>query len=109
MTKKAISHRVWINTHQEVAVKQRFLVRSGADLGRAVAVARGRVGVTQTELAEDTAIERTYLSRLEAGKSVQLLDRQLRLLRQLGAEVVVLLPPRPENSAGPEAAGAGDA
>lgn len=90
-------------------MEQRFLVRSGADLGRAVAVARGRVGLTQAELADDTAIERTYLSRLEAGKSVQLLDRQLRLLRRLGAEVVVLLPPRPGISADVEPAGDGDA
>lgn len=69
-----------------------FLVRSGADLGRAVQVARLAAGLTQEELAAQTAVERTYLARLESGLSVLLLDRVMRLLRHLGAEVVVQMP-----------------
>lgn len=66
-----------------------FLVRSGSDLGLAISQARRAAGLTQAELAERTAIERTYLAGLEAGKSVQMLDRALRILRNLGADVTV--------------------
>ena len=71
---------------------QPFVVRSGSDLGAAVAEARRRAGLTQQELAERVDLDRTYLARLEAGGSVQLLDRALLLLRRLGAEVTVQLP-----------------
>lgn len=71
---------------------QPFVVRAGSDLGAAVAEARRRAGLTQQELAERVAMDRTYLARLEAGASVQLLDRALLLLRRLGAEVTVSLP-----------------
>ena len=76
-----------------------FLVRNGADLGRAVQQARLVVGLTQEALAEQTAIDRTYLARMEAGLSVLLLDRAMRLLRHLGAEVTVTLPEPPRESA----------
>lgn len=66
---------------------RRFLIRQGADLGRTIAEARGELHLTQAELAESVGIERTYLSRLEAGSSVLQLDRALKLLRQLGVEL----------------------
>lgn len=72
-----------------------FLVRSGADLGRAVQQARLAAGFTQEALAEQTAIDRTYLAKMEAGLSVLLLERAMRLLRHLGAEVTVTLPEVP--------------
>jgi len=72
-----------------------FLVRSGPDLGAAVAEARFIQGLTQEALARKTGIDRSYLARLEAGASVQLLDRVLALLRALGAEVTVTLPDDP--------------
>jgi transcriptional regulator with XRE-family HTH domain len=68
------------------------MVRSGKDLGRAVQQARLAAGLTQEELALVTAVDRTYLARLESGLSVLLLDRALRMLRHLGAEVTVSLP-----------------
>ncbi|GAB3267188.1 helix-turn-helix domain-containing protein [Kineosporia babensis] len=74
---------------------QQFLVRGGSDLGAAVAESRLIRGLTQEQLSEETGIERTYLARLEAGASVQLLDRALFLLRRLGAEVTVTLPEEP--------------
>jgi len=45
--------------------------------------------MTQEELARQGAISRNYLARLETGLTVALLDRVLRLLRRLGAEVTV--------------------
>lgn len=70
----------------------RVAVRSGGDLGLAVAEARRAAGLTQAQLADDVALERTYLARMESGLSVLLLDRALRVLRRLGAEVYVELP-----------------
>jgi transcriptional regulator with XRE-family HTH domain len=67
-------------------------VRTGADLGVAVAEARAARGLTQSELAKAAGLDRTYLARMESGLSVQLLDRALRVLRRLGAEVTVTLP-----------------
>lgn len=66
-----------------------WLVRSGGDLGRAVAELRQRRGLTQDELAERAGLTRTYLSKIESGRSVSLLEHQLRLLRRLGADIVV--------------------
>ncbi|WP_230208866.1 helix-turn-helix transcriptional regulator [Nostocoides sp. HKS02] len=70
---------------------RQMLVRSGADLGAAVAEARRLRGQTQDQLAAAAGVERSYLAKLEAGASVLLLDRALKLLRRLGAEVVVQL------------------
>jgi transcriptional regulator with XRE-family HTH domain len=67
-------------------------VRSPADLGRALAGARQRRGLTQERLATEMGIERSYLSQLESGESTLALERSLRALRRLGAEVSVTLP-----------------
>jgi transcriptional regulator with XRE-family HTH domain len=67
-------------------------VRSAADLGRAIAGARNRRGVTQERLARDLGIARSYLSQLESGEETLALERSLRALRRLGAEVSVTLP-----------------
>ena len=75
-----------------------FIVRSGSDLGAAVRQARIARGLSQTELAALSQIERTYLARLEHGNSVALLDRALQLLRDLGAEVTVSITPETVNN-----------
>ena len=67
-------------------------VRSPADLGAAIALARKQRGLSQEQLAATAGVERSYLARLESGKSVLLVERALRLLRRLGAEVTVTLP-----------------
>jgi transcriptional regulator with XRE-family HTH domain len=74
-------------------MQQVFVVRSGADLGAAVRQSRLALGMTQEQVARETNLERTYLARLEGGATVALLDRALRLLRFLGAEVTVTIPP----------------
>jgi transcriptional regulator with XRE-family HTH domain len=48
--------------------------------------------LTQAELAEQVAVDRSYLARLEAGATALLLDRSLRILRRLGATITVTLP-----------------
>lgn len=70
-------------------------IRSARDLGAAIAEARQLRGLTQEELAEATGVERTYLARIETGRSVILLERIFRLLRRLGVEVTVTLPEGP--------------
>ncbi len=69
----------------------RWTVRTGDDLGRAVAGVRTARSMTQTEVAEMTGIDRTYLTRLENGATVAQIERALRVLRRLGATVSVEL------------------
>lgn len=78
-----------------VVAARTMLIRSGADLGASIAEARLVRGLTQEGLAGQSGVERTYLARLEAGLSVQMLERSLDLLRLLGADVVVTLPEAP--------------
>jgi len=70
-------------------MQRQMTVRTGADLGAALAEARRARSLTQQQLAESVNLDRTYLAKIEAGTSVQMLDRTLRLLRRLGAEVTV--------------------
>jgi len=70
-------------------------VRSAGDLGRALQEARQSAGLTQEQVAERTAVDRSYLARMDSGLSVLLLQRTLRVLRRLGAELVVVLPDGP--------------
>jgi HTH-type transcriptional regulator/antitoxin HipB len=71
---------------------ERIEIRRPEDLGLAVSEARRAVGLTQAQLADQSGIERTYLAKLEAGLSTLLLDRSVRLLRRLGARLIVELP-----------------
>jgi transcriptional regulator with XRE-family HTH domain len=81
---------------------RRLEIRRPEDLGLAVSEARRATGLTQTELADRSGVERTYLAKLEAGLSTLLLDRSLRLLRRLGARLVVELPDDPGIDRQPE-------
>lgn len=71
---------------------RRMEIRRSEDLGLAVSEARRALGLTQTQLAERSGIERTYLAKLESGLNTLLLERSLQLLRRLGARLVVELP-----------------
>ena len=64
-------------------------VRTSRDLGMAVQELRHSRGLTQAELAEILQMDRTYLSKLEGQRSSIVLNRLLRILRYLGAEVTV--------------------
>ena len=76
-------------------VPHTFTVRTGSDLGKALSETRRARGVTQVQLAEELGFDQAYLARLERGHSVQLLDRVVRALRELGAEISVTIPDSP--------------
>lgn len=68
-------------------------IRTPDDLGRAIAGARRERGLSQGALAEELGFKRSYLSELEnGGEGTIALERSLRALRRLGAEVTVTLP-----------------
>jgi transcriptional regulator with XRE-family HTH domain len=67
-----------------VRAVQRFSIRSPKDLGRTIAEARILAGVTQSTLAEETGIDRTYLSRMENGLDSIQLERLFHVFRSLG-------------------------
>lgn len=70
-------------------MQRQWVVRSGADLGRAVAEIRSSRGLTQLELAEEVGLGRPWLAKLETGRSAVVLDHLLRMLRRLGATVTI--------------------
>lgn len=67
-------------------------IASAEDLGRALAETRSARGLTQQQLADSIDVQRSYLAELEAGASVQMIERLLRAFRRMGAEVTVTLP-----------------
>jgi len=68
-------------------------IRTPADLGRAIAGARRERGLSQGALADELGFKRSYLSELETGDEATIaLERSLRALRRLGAELTVTLP-----------------
>lgn len=71
----------------------RVTIRSGADLGRAIAAVRADRGLTQADLARSVGMDRSWLAKLEAGRSATVLEHLLRLLRRLGATVTVTFDP----------------
>ena len=77
-----------------------WVVRSGDDLGRAIADIRRSRGLTQAELAATAGIERPYLAKIETGRSVRLLEHVLRILRRLGATVTITVSDRTEGDDG---------
>lgn len=70
-------------------MRDEWVIRHPADLGRAMRHFRDRGGVTQAELADQVGIHRSYLSDLERGRSTEQTERAFRVLRRLGLEIVV--------------------
>lgn len=66
-----------------------FVVRSGADLGRTIAERRRATGMDQSQLAELVGLSKAYISKIETGRTVSLLEHELRILRRLGAKITV--------------------
>jgi transcriptional regulator with XRE-family HTH domain len=66
-----------------------WTIHTPQDLGRAISGLRRERMLTQEEVAAMTGVERTYLAKLEGGRSVKQVERALRILRRLGAEVTV--------------------
>ncbi len=65
-------------------------IRSGQAFGQVIADIRSARGLTQTELAEQSGVTRSYLSHVETGRTTRLLDMMLRILRVLNARVYIV-------------------
>lgn len=72
-----------------MSTQRTWRARRSDDFGRAIAELRAERHLTQAELAECTAIDRSYLARMENGRSARLLDHYLHVLRALGAEITI--------------------
>lgn len=70
-------------------MERRWTVRSGTDLGRAIAEIRTTRTLTQQQLADRSGLSRSWLAKLEAGRSAVVLDHLLRVLRRLGATITI--------------------
>lgn len=71
-------------------------IASADDLARALADVRRARGLSQSDVADLIGVNRTYLAELESGSRQGLMiERILRALRRMGAEVVVTLPEDP--------------
>lgn len=74
---------------EDALPQRRFVVRDGRDLGAAIAELRHDAGLTQSAFAERAGLSRSYLSKLEAGRTTKLLDHLLRAIRRAGGTVTV--------------------
>ena len=68
----------------KVKVKGKVLYRR---LGEKVYLARRRMGITQDKLAEDTGLDRSYISQIENGKRNLSVKSALELSRTLNISV----------------------
>lgn len=70
-------------------MERRWTVRSGEDVGRAIGeICRAR-DLTQAQLATQSGLSRTWLAKMETGRSALVLEHMLRVLRRLGATVTI--------------------
>ena len=60
-----------------------FVWTTSAELGQAVLVARGAMGLTQVELAVQAGVGRKFLWQLERGKGTLRMDKVIRVLDTL--------------------------
>lgn len=70
-------------------MKQRWIVRSGSDLGEAIGEIRADRGITQADLSEQLGVSRSWLAKLERGRTTQMVSLLVRLLSNMGATIVV--------------------
>jgi transcriptional regulator with XRE-family HTH domain len=76
---------------QEVTIlsQRRASVRSGSDLGLAVAEIRRTRNMTQDQVAEAFGFTRSYVAHIERGRTTSLLEKQLDLIRRMGGTITV--------------------
>lgn len=70
-------------------MKQQWVVRSGSDLGEAIGEIRAARGITQADLAEELGVSRSWLAKLERGRTTHMVRLLVRLLSNMGATIVV--------------------
>ena len=81
-------------------VRQRWLVRTGSDLGEAIGEIRAARGLTQAELSERVGVSRSWLAKLERGRTTNMTDLLVRILRNAGATIVVEFDDEPAPATG---------
>lgn len=64
-------------------------IRSGPDLGAALAEVRLANDLTQAELATMVGWTATYVSKVENGRTTPLIDHKIRMLRRMGATITI--------------------
>lgn len=67
-------------------------IRTGSDLGRAIAELRAARSMSQAELADVAGLSATYISKIESGRTSSLLEHELRVLRRLGVHIIIEVP-----------------
>jgi HTH-type transcriptional regulator / antitoxin HipB len=70
-------------------------VRSPEDLGDVIADRRAVRQLSQAELAEQVGISRSYLAKIERGRTTSVVEHTFRLLRRLGATVTITFDDEP--------------
>jgi transcriptional regulator with XRE-family HTH domain len=76
----------------------RLNIRTGTDVGRAIGELRRKLKLSQNELSELVGLDAKYISKIESGRTVTLLEHELRILRRLGATITVEMPdPKPSD------------
>lgn len=76
-------------------MSMQITIRTGADLGRAIAELRASRSMSQSELADLAGISATYISKIESGRTSSILEHELRVLRRLGAQITIEVPDGP--------------
>ncbi len=69
--------------------RRTWIVREGADLGRAIGEVRRNRRLSQAEAAGIVDLRRDRLAKLESGATTTAVNQLVRTLRLLGAEVTV--------------------
>lgn len=70
-------------------MRRTFSVRTGTDVGRAVAEIRTSRGMSQADLADLTGLSANYISKIESGRTSSILEHELRVLRRLGVKITI--------------------
>jgi transcriptional regulator with XRE-family HTH domain len=72
-------------------------------MSTALAAARRRRGWSQAEIAERIGVSRDYVGDLESGELGLQVSRLMRLFGELGVDIVLTLPPAPDDTEAPDA------
>jgi transcriptional regulator with XRE-family HTH domain len=72
--------------------RQRMQVRRGSDLGKAIAALRAQTEMSQADLADVAGLAENYISKIERGRTSSILEHELRILRRLGATLMIEFP-----------------
>lgn len=73
----------------EFQMARKSAIRSGEQIGQAIAEIRRARGMSASELAELTGLSRSYIEKIEAGRTTSLIEHELRILRRLGAQLTI--------------------